>query len=103
MDTIQLVIFATQPLVRSDKMILSKEITVMREEFDKSVKASFWYYHSELSEAQVDNYLSCEEAQKVINEEWENSLKSFNNNEITRKQVVEGGGSAAGNCLDMMY
>lgn len=86
-----------------NNLIISNEISYMRKDFDEEVKKVFWECWPSLSEQEVDEYLKSEEAQKVITEEWEMSLRDFNAGKITRKQVVIGGGSAAGSCLEMMY
>ena len=73
------------------------------EEFTTAVKESFRNLNPQLSDKDVDDYISGDEAKEEIESRYATDSKRFESGEITYQVFMVGCVSSVAYCLHMMY
>ncbi len=73
------------------------------EEFRACVKEHFKQFWSNLSDAEVEKYLSSEEAVQEIRREYNEAVADMKAGKITEKNFLIGYAGGVGTCLAYMY
>ena len=77
--------------------------TLTIEEFRQNVKETFSALWPSLTDAEVEAYLSSDEAVEQIENGYKSNLLEYENGEQTFAQFSIGGAGSVGMCLSLMY